>query len=236
VSAPEHTIEIRVIAQRRWQRVVAEDQGRDVSHLSFAPMPVRVGPAGQLHMAGIAGVATEPEYRRLGLASRVFDRAMQEIKAAGYSCVGLYTATDIVAHRLYRRFGFVDVMRHEGALKLLHPGQFVQERIAGLVQGEQGEGGLADWKCRLGIELRRYQPVYLRVDRGEVALLEAASPDLDLALKTTAGAFARLFWEADTIDHLEAAKALQWEGEEAHWQRFAGALRRRHRVIKEGEM
>jgi predicted N-acetyltransferase YhbS len=227
------TMEIRVIAQRRWQRVVAEEEGRDVSHLSFAAMPMRVGPAGQLSMAGIGGVGTEPEYRQAGLARRVFARAMEEIGKAGYSCVGLYTGTDIVAHRLYRRFGFVDTLVSTVATKVLDPGQFVVNRLASLLRGaEELEG----WRCGLEVRLVPHDPVFIRIECGEARLLEGRPERVDLAVTVSGAALGQLFWSAMSMEFAEAAKLVAWEGDEAHWRRLAGAIEARREVIKEGQM
>lgn len=229
----ERALPIRVIAHRNWQRVVAEDQGRDVSHLGFAAMPMRVGPAGQLSMAGIGGVGTEPEYRQAGLARRVFARAMEEIREAGYSCAGLYTGTDIVAHRLYRRFGFADVLVPTVATKVLDPGQFVLNRLTALLRGvEELEG----WRCVLEVRLVPHDPIFLRLAGGEARLLEARPQRVDLALTVSGATLGQILWSAMSIDFAEAAKLVQWEGEETHWRRLARAIEARREVIKEGQM
>jgi len=228
-------VEIRVIQQRRWLRVVAEDQGRDVSHLSLSPMPVRVGPAGQLSMAGLAGVATEPGYRRKGLAHRVFDRAMGEIGAAGYSCVGLYTGADIVAHRLYRRYGFVDTLVSTVATKVLDPGQYVVNRLSVLFRGDVAPE-LGSWRCTMQVHLLSHDPVLVRIDRGEVRLLDSPPERVDLSLTMSGATLGQLFWSVLSADFAEAAKLVQWEGEEAQWRRLAAAIEARREVIKEGSM
>ena len=229
------SVEIRVLQQRRRQRVVAEEQGRDVSHLSFAPMPVRVGQAGELSMAGIAGVATEPEYRRAGLARRVLDRAMEEIGEAGYSCVGLFTGTDIVAHRLYRRFGFVDTFVPTVAVKVLDPGRYVVNRLASLFRGEGAEE-LEGWRCTLEVRLTPHDPVWVRIECGEARLLEGRPERVDLSLTVSGVTLGQLFWSITSAEFVEAAKLVEWEGEESHWRRLAAAIEARREVIKEGQM
>ena len=235
MSGSDRAIEIRLIARRRWLHVVAEDQGRDVSHLSLSPMPVRVGPAGQLSMAGLAGVATEPEYRRGGLAHRVFDCALEEVKTSGYSCVGLYTGADIVAHRLYRRHGFVDTFAPMVATKVLDPGQYVVNRLSALFRGDVAPE-LRSWRCTLQVRLLPHDPVFVRIDQGEVRLLDSPPKRLDLSLTVSAATLGQLFWSVLSADFAEAAKLVQWEGDEAHWHRLATAIEARREVIKEGSL
>jgi predicted N-acetyltransferase YhbS len=122
VKKAEKGTRIKVVARGPNKRVLAEDsQGKEVSRVYISPRRVKVGPAGEVVMAGIGGVGTAREHRRRGIASRVYARVMQEMKRSGYSCSGLFTGTVIVAHRMYRRYGFVDISVHRTGRKLLDP-------------------------------------------------------------------------------------------------------------------
>ena len=234
MSRAEDGIELRAITGGHWQRVVAEHEGQDVSHLSFAPMPVQMGPGTAVSMAGIGGVGTEPEFRRRGLARRVFARSMEEMKEAGYSCVGLYTGTEIVAHRLYRRFGFVDVLVPGVAAKLLDAPGYVQERFAHLVRGFDVAEEVQRWRGRLQVHLAPHPPIFLHIDRGEVRLLQAQPETLDLTLRMGTVTFLQLFRNMVRADYACDAKLLEWEGDEGQWRVLASALEARRQVVKEG--
>jgi GNAT superfamily N-acetyltransferase len=223
-------IEIKVSAHGRWVRVFAETEGRDVSRLSYAPQPLRLGGSGEISMAGIAGVGTEPEYRQLGLARRVYQRAMEEIRAAGYSSVGLFTGTGIVAHRLYRRFGFVDTAIPTVAVKLLDPGECARRRVARLLE----DRALADWRCTLGVELPPHAPVFVRVESAQADLLPAAPARVDLTLTMTSATFLRLFEAEADVAVAEASREVQWRGAREHWETLCRALSARRPVVWEG--
>ncbi len=225
---------IRVLTQGRWKRVQAEDGELDVSHLSFGPIPMRAGPAGALRMAGIAGVGTDPAYRRQGLARQVFVRAMEEIRADGYSCAGLYTGVHIVAHRLYRSFGFVDVLVPVRAEKLLEPARYAQQVIGALLRGEDVAPELLSWRTTLGLRLGTHAPVLLRIEGGEVRQLETAE-QVDLWLSLSDGDFILLFDSELELSVVEAGGRLRWKGRAEDWQRLASALRARRRVILGGD-
>lgn len=223
-------IEIKVSAHGRSARVFAETAGREVSHLSYAPQSLRVGPAGDISMAGIAGVGTEPEYRQRGLGRRVYQRAMEEVRAAGYSSVGLFTGAGIVAHRLYRRFGFVDTAIPTVAVKLLHPGEYVRRQVARLLEDCE----LADWRCTMCVELSSHAPVFVRVASAQAELLSAAPARVDLSLTMTSSAFVRLFGGEANVAVAEASREVRWRGAPEHWETLRRTLAARRPVIPEG--
>lgn len=236
MSRRDGDLPIRVIARGRWRRVVAEDRGQDVSHLSYGPVPMRVGAAGPLSMAGIAGVGTEPQYRRAGLARRVLAHAIEEIRAAGHSCAGLHTGSDIVAHRLYRRFGFVDTQAPAAAQKLLDPAQYVVNRFSSLLRGDDVRPETLSWRCTLRLHLPPHAPVLLRLHHGKVHLQEPPPEKVDLALTVSSAIFDQIFRNQCSCDFARAAKLVQWEGEEAHWQHLVAAIEAKREMASEGSL
>ncbi len=153
------------ITGTEWRRVALYEGDQDISHLGYAPMPMCMGPVARLRMAGIGGVGTDPAYRRQGLARQVFARSLEEMRTEGYASVGLYTGTQIVAHRLYRQFGFVDILPGQAAAKLLDPAQFVRTSFADLLRGDDLPEEVARLACACGgpsprspAHLPAYQP------------------------------------------------------------------------------
>jgi ribosomal-protein-alanine N-acetyltransferase len=60
-------------------------------------------------------VAIDPEYRRLGLAGRLLQAALQDAAGKGIRTVFLeQAAPNLAAHQLYVRHGFADVGRRRG--------------------------------------------------------------------------------------------------------------------------
>lgn len=220
---------IKVNKGSRWSRVFWEENGKDVSRVLYAPYPFRMGPAGEVRMAGIGGVGTEPSFRRRGLAGRVFERTMEEVAADGYSCAGLYTGSTIVAHRMYRRHGFVDVRRHRPVYKLLDPGAFAARTLSWL-----GREGLAHSPVTLSLHLPPYDPVHLRIHKGEVEALRRPPSRPDLRLCMPARAFIMITRGMVSLDYAVAARLVEWEGDEDLCRRLRAAARAHRRIVYGG--
>ena len=218
-----------------WRRLIIHDQGKDVSHLSYAPQPVRLGPAAAVRMAGIGGVGTDPTYRRQGLARRVFARSLEEMRAEGYACAGLYTGADIIAHRLYRQFGFVDTVVAQAAAKLLNPPQFLRARLADLLRGDHLPEEVRTWRAHLQMHLLEHPPTFLRISHQEVELLPQPPARVDLTVALSTRTLLGLVWDHLTIDYAASARLIEWQGEEAHWRTLAAAFAAHHKILLEGD-
>jgi ribosomal protein S18 acetylase RimI-like enzyme len=216
----EPKAEIKVARKGRETRVYAAVGGKDVSRVYISPQQLKVGPAAEVCMAGIGGVGTSREFRGKGLARRVYEQTMQEIEKDGYSCAGLFTSTNIVAHRLYRRFGYLDVKVFPPVAKLLNPSAFVGKTFADWAKREP----LADWRGTVAVHLRSYPPVYLRLDSGEVKTLPRAPKQADLSITTSDTTFGRLSWGGMTFDYAMAANQLEWSGSDEAFARLREAL------------
>ena len=82
--------------------------GRDVSRQSTMSYTVRIG-AAAYRMAGVAGVGTEPEFRRRGYARRVLDHSLQWMNARGYDISMLFGIPDF-----YNKAGYVTSVPETG--------------------------------------------------------------------------------------------------------------------------
>jgi predicted acetyltransferase len=80
---------------------IASDGKRIVSTLTLIPVPMRVGNA-IVSSAGIAGVATHPDFRSMGYASALLEECLRQLPKMGYVAAGLIP----VQYGFYRRFGF----------------------------------------------------------------------------------------------------------------------------------
>jgi len=218
-----------------WRRVAVRHDGQDISHLGYAPKPIRVGAAGEVRLAGIGGVTTERERRREGHARRVFARSLEEMRAEGYRAVALYTGTDIVAHRLYRKFGFVDTQQLAAATKLLDPARCLCSGLARLLQGDDLPEELRDWRCSLRVDLSGGDPLFLVIDGQTVEVLPRKPRRTDLALTLSRSTFLGLCFDRVTLDYAAAANLVQWQGQPEHWQRLSAVFALRHQVIREGD-
>ena len=172
-------------------------------------------------MAGIGGVGTEPEFRRQGLAGRVLARAMKEIGREDYSCVGLFTSGGIVAHRLYRRFGFVDVVRQRPAYKILDPAGLVCEACSEMLKGSLP---MRERRWVLRVELRPHAPVCLQVEEDRLSQVPVAGQESDLSLTLSAATLIALWQRGISLSYAEAANLVRWQGSRELHERLGEAV------------
>ena len=229
--------EVRSKSRGEWKRVYIEADGREASYLGYGPFVFPVGRHAAVRMAGVGGVGTRPEFRRRGFAHRVFARAMEEIRQAGYSCAGLYTGTDIVAHRLYRRFGFVDVVVHQPAVKLLDASAFLSLRLTRAISAAaERDQSIADWSCYLTIALPDEPPMSFRIEAAGVHVPDTPPGRSDLTLTTGRSVLLRLCYGVMSPGFAEASGLLRWHGEAEHWRRLSAVLAAQSPVINEGTL
>lgn len=228
------TAEIKTRQRGTWRRVYAEVDESDVSHVSYGPHRFPLGPKGEVRMAGIAGVGTEPEFRRKGLARRVFQRTMDDVKGAGYSCAGLFTSTSIVAHRMYRRFGYVDVAPNRPWVKLLDPARACSKALSGMLRDERVAEHLSRWQCAVELSLSPHPAVYAKIQDGRVKMLSRRPRAIDVSVKVSATTFMLLREGRISVEYAQAARLLSCEGEAESCERLMQAFGSAHRVVRGG--
>jgi GNAT superfamily N-acetyltransferase len=230
-SRSDRAAEIRTKTSGDWTRVYAEADGRDVSHLTYFPVLVQVGDEGRVRMAGIGGVATEREFRRGGLGGQVFAQAIERIRREGYACVGLHTSQRLVAHRLYRRSGLVDVVRQRRARKLLDPQRCVRECLASMIE----EGAEARRRRPvLRVELHPHDPVFIRLEEGDVQLAQGRASHVDLTLTMSSSTLLSLSNGDFDLRYGAASGLVRWRGDPEIYHLLADAVAARRRPIIEG--
>ena len=111
-------------------RVRAELAGERVSGLAINMRRLQIAPGVLVECGGIGGVRTAPEHRGRGYSSKVMAESMAHQRRLGKHVSGLYTGARIVAHRLYRNFGFADVAELTERVKYLDFTAYVR-RLAG---------------------------------------------------------------------------------------------------------
>lgn len=222
---------IKTKRQGSWRRVWVEVDGADASHLGYAGYPVRIGPHATLRMAGIGGVGTDPQYRRQGLARQVFAHAMSQLETEGYHIAGLFTSRNIVAHRLYRRFGFVDVRRRGNWRKLLDAPEYLRRMMSKIAQGREEFGRR---RITLVVELTGASPTGIIIESGAARVAPAIPVTADLVLALDQATLVGLAQHELTMSYAVAANRLRWSGEEALFMLLAEAQASQCQPIWEG--
>jgi predicted acetyltransferase len=93
--------------QEGWKVEILHD-GRSVSRLWIVDRHMRIG-AASISIAGIAGVGTNNEHRKRGLALRVLQRSLQLMQEEGYDASFLFGIEDF-----YHKVGFATCMPEHG--------------------------------------------------------------------------------------------------------------------------
>lgn len=93
--------EISVRQENGAKRVVLSVDGEEASECWIVPLTIRVG-AATVRIDGIGGVETKPQHRLKGYASRVLQRAVEEMSAGDAPITMLYGISNF-----YHRFGYV---------------------------------------------------------------------------------------------------------------------------------
>lgn len=81
-----------------------------VSHVEVGAQRLHVGEGVFLKSAGVGGVCTDSDYRSKGIVTNVMKLALNRAQLEGFSNSSLFTGLDFPAHRIYERFGFIDVV------------------------------------------------------------------------------------------------------------------------------
>ncbi|RLF19070.1 MAG: hypothetical protein DRZ82_06910 [Thermoprotei archaeon] len=89
--------------------LVAEANGKIVGHVQVVLRRLKLG-KGYVNVGGIANVSTDPDYRGRGIATNLMRMALELCKKEGIHLSDLMTSYGYVAHRVYRRLGYADVI------------------------------------------------------------------------------------------------------------------------------
>ena len=71
------------------------------------------------YVGGIYGVATLPSHVRKGVATALMNSVHQYFKEKGYNFSFLWTSRTLVAHAMYEKLGYVDMLERSTAYKVL---------------------------------------------------------------------------------------------------------------------
>ncbi len=106
-----------------------------------------------LRTIGIAAVATRWDYRRMGLATKLVDKAIERAKERGRSVVTLFTGVNLPAKRIYERAGFIETKRWTRYQTIHDPNRLLERYFAWrsqwLVKTRFGRAALEVWRERV---------------------------------------------------------------------------------------
>ena len=176
--------------------VRAERGGSRVSGLTINMRRLQIAPGVLVECGGIGGVGTPPEHRGRGYSTKVMAEAMAHMKRLGKHVSGLYTGPRIVAHRLYRRFGFADVTPLRERVKYLDFAAFVRSlatrRMARLLESEAGAGAARGDDLMVELHVAGAGAATVHFCRGSAGVSSGADPAASVAVSMGEEAFTSL--------------------------------------------
>jgi len=209
------------------QIAVVQD-GRRVSGLHLGCRDFQLARGTYVSMGTIGGVSTSRTHRGKGLSSVVMAKTIEEMRERGLATSGLYTGTRIVAHRLYRRYGYVDVFIPHMRTLVLDVGAYLRrhvrrwlDRAEGTESGREKVAGLRGVVLFDLDEAGRYT---LRLERGKPTLRKSGTRRPGLTVKLTLAALASIYQRTVSTEELLRSGDIELAGSRALWRRLQGTV------------
>lgn len=92
---------------KRYNALVAEDNGKIIGHLHLIHRRIKIGNC-TLDCGGIANVATHPDYRERGVATKLMQMALEICKRNNWHISSLFTGYGSRGYRIYRSMGYAN--------------------------------------------------------------------------------------------------------------------------------
>jgi len=212
---------------REWHRTapvlekgifVGEVNGKLVSHVNMESKQLHHGEGVYLKTAGIAGVCTDSDYRKKGIVSNLLKLALDWARQEGYSNTSLFTGLDLSAHRIYQRFGFVDVQTWRTYVKYLdYPtvfGKWLRLLNRLLKDSKMAARKLEGWQRSVAIQLKKVGTLSFRFSKNHFQRLGKPPKQADIEFSTDLETYVKILrgvvrWE----DAVKAGKLMVKRGE-----------------------
>lgn len=197
---------------------IGEVEGKLVGCVNLEFKKLHLGEEVYLGAGGIAGVCTDSDYRRKGIVTNLMKQALNYTKQSGASNSALFTDLDIPAHRIYSRFGFVDIATEKAFIKYLdYPfvfKQWIRRRNRLLKCAKVAKRKLQGWEKSVVIQLKDIGKLSFRFKHGRFQTLKKPPKTPDIMFLIDVQTYTRICWGA-----------IEWEE----------AVRTRKLVVKRGE-
>ncbi len=167
---------------------VAVVNGKIVSMVAVEFKELHLGDGVYVKTAGIAGVCTDSDYRRKGIITNLMRSGLEYAKQIGASNSALYTGFCIPAHRIYSRFGFLDVETWPLYVKYLDFAcifsVWLRERNKLLKHSKLAAKALKRWNKAVVLEIEGYGMFAFKCRDGRFQRLKKPPKKPDVRLDT----------------------------------------------------
>jgi GNAT superfamily N-acetyltransferase len=110
----------------------ALEKGRIIGYVGVMDVATRTLEGTTEHVGGLYGVTTLPGFTRRGVFTTLMGKAHEYFREKGYRFSFLGTSPALVAHRLYEKLGYADVVEYPSAYKVVR-NKSRNARVEGLV-------------------------------------------------------------------------------------------------------
>lgn len=209
---------------------IGEVEGKLVSSVTLEFKKLHLGEDVYVKTGGIAGVCTDSDCRRRGVATNLMKQALNYTKQSGISTSALFTDLDIPAHRIYSRFGFIDVATFQSFIKYLdYPFVFKRwirwlNRL--LKHAKIARRKLQSWEKSVVIELQDIDTLGFRFKHGRFQMLKKSPKTPDIIFFTDVKTYDRVCRGAiNWQDAVETGKLVVKKGTPADIEMLMRILR-----------
>ena len=231
-----HTTPRQVSEWQRRSDVCPEDiflgivKGKLVAHVNMESKKLNHGEGLHAETAGIAGVCTDPDYRKKGIGTSLMKRVLDEARRRGISNASLFTGLDNPAIRIYRRLGFVEILTWQTYTKYIDYHVIFALWLRGLNRSIKDSRNaarkLAGWEKSVVIRLREIGLLSFRFHEGRFQKLRQPPKRPDIDFSSDVQTYARIMrgafhWE----DAVKERKLTVSHGEPVDIEMFLRILR-----------
>jgi ribosomal protein S18 acetylase RimI-like enzyme len=207
------------------QIFVGTVEGNPVSAVEYVFKDLHLGEGVYSKTGGISGVCTNSDYRHKGIVTNLMKLALDSAKNSGVSNASLYTGLDIPAHRIYQRFGFIDIMTWRTYIKYLdYPAVFakwVRYLNRTYKDTKLAQKKLQGWEKSVSVHLKQVGTLSFKFRKGHFQRLKKTPKAADIEFSTDLPTYAMimrnvLMW----VDAVKQKKLIVKRGEAADIEVF----------------
>jgi len=163
-------------------------EDKPVSAVDYVFKDLHLGESIYSKTAGISGVCTDSDYRHKGIVTNLMKLTLDSAKNSGVSNAALYTGLDIPAHRIYLRFGFVDIMTARMYVKYLDYSKFFAKWLRyqnrSLKDSKIAQKKLQGWEKTVSIHLKEAGNLAFKFRKGRFSRLKKPPRTADVEFTT----------------------------------------------------
>ncbi|MFX0068989.1 MAG: GNAT family N-acetyltransferase [Candidatus Hodarchaeota archaeon] len=177
---------------------VAEVDGKLVSTVEIISRELHVGEKIYLRTGAIAGVCTDSDYRKKGIATSLMKKALELKKSKGISSASLYTELDNPARRVYERLGFIDLTTFRTFVKYLDFHSFftnwIRMRNRRLKDSKIAKKKLEGWEKTIVIDIKEVGTLSFQFKKGRFRVLRKVPKRIDIEFSTDLQTYTKIWW------------------------------------------